>query len=177
MFKIKSLIICSAIVFVFSTAFAKDTIDIAAIYALTGEAVKGNALSVQGVRYAVDEINEQGGILGKRINLLFFDNLSSPLGSNAAAEEAARAGVTAIIGPQWSSHAIAAANVAQSKKIPMISDAATHPDVTKTGHYIFRVCFIDEFQGRVIARFARKDLNAFTAAIFTDVTSNYYKMA
>lgn len=103
MFKIKLLIIYSAIAFLHAAAFVKDTIDIAAIYALTGDVAEDNAGSVQGVRYAVDETNEQGGILGKKINLLLLDNHGTAIGSNVAAEQAARAGVTAIIGPQWSS--------------------------------------------------------------------------
>ena len=173
MLKFKSLIIVLGVVFMVSSAFAKDTIDIAAIYSMSGPAAEGNAASIRGVRYAVTEINEQGGVLGKRINLLLLDNRSTPLGSDAAAERIAKADVTAIIGPQWSSHAIAVANVAQTAKIPMISNTATNPKVTRIGNYIFRVCFTDDFQGSVMARFARREINAATAVLFTDTTSDY----
>ena len=150
-----------------------ETIDIAAIYALTGAAAEANAYALRGAGYAVDEINSQGGVLGKTINLLMFDNQSSPIGSTIAAKKAAAANVVAIVGPDWSSHAIAVARVAQDNGIPMISSLSTNPETTKIGEYIFRACFTDDFQGKVIARFARQDLNATTAVIFVDVTSDY----
>ena len=153
--------------------YGKDAIDIAAIYALTGVAVHTNALTLQGVRYAVDEINKQGGVLSKKINLLVFDNQSTPIGSNLAAQRAAEAGVVGIVGSDWSSHSIAVARVAQNKGIPMISSLSTTPEVTKIGDYIYRVCFTDDFQGQITAKFARQDLNAATAIIFVDVTSAY----
>ncbi|MCP4100785.1 MAG: ABC transporter substrate-binding protein, partial [Lentisphaerae bacterium] len=112
-------------------------------------------------------------IIGKKIKLLVFDNLSTPIGSNIAAEKAAEAEVTAILGAAWSSHSIATARVAQSGQIPMISNTSTNPEVTKTGNYVFRVCFTDDFQGSVMARFAHSDLNAATAVVFTDLTSDY----
>ena len=153
--------------------YGKDTIDIAAIYALTGVAAHTNALTLQGVRYAVDEINKQGGVLSKKINLLVFDNQSTPIGSSLAAQRAAEAGVVGIVGSDWSSHSIAVARVAQNKGVPMISSLSTTPEVTKIGDYIYRVCFTDDFQGQITAKFARQDLNAATAIIFVDVTSAY----
>ena len=164
---------CLVVAFAFSTVLAEDKIDIAAIYSITGAAAADNAPSVQGVRYAADDINRQGGILGKRIKLMIIDNLSTPIGAFAAAEKAAKANVTAIVGPAWSSHAIAAARSAQANGIPMISDFATNPEVTKLGNYIFRICFTDTFQGSVLARFARQDLKASSAVIFTDIASDY----
>jgi len=154
-------------------AYGKETIDIAAIYALTGAAAEANAWTLQGVRYAVDEINRKGGVLGKRINLLVFDNQSTPIGSTIAAKRAAAAEIVGIVGSDWSTHSIPAARVAQNSEIPMISSYSTNPEVTKIGDYIFRVCFTDDFQGKAIASFARQDLNAATAIIFVDVTSDY----
>jgi len=154
-------------------AYGKETIDIAAIYALTGAAAESNALALRGVGYAVDEINRQGGILGRAINLLVFDNQSTPIGSTVAAKQAARANVVAIVGSDWSSHSMAVAKVAQEVGIPMISSYSTNPEVTKIGDYIFRVCFTDDFQGKMIASFARQDLKVITAVIFVDVTSDY----
>jgi len=165
------LILC--IVFSITPAYGSQTIDIAAIYALTGAAAEANAYALRGVGYAVDEINHQGGVLGKKINLLVFDNQSTPIGSTIAAKKAAAANVVTIVGPDWSSHAIAVARVAQDHGIPMISSLSTNPEVTKIGNYIFRACFTDDFQGKVIARFARQDLNAATAVTFVDVTSDY----
>ena len=153
--------------------FGNENIDIAAIYALTGAAAEANAYALRGAGYAVEEINSQGGVLGKKINLFVFDNQSTPIGSTIAAKKAAASHVVAIVGPDWSSHAIAVARVAQNNGIPMISSLSTNPKTTKIGEYIFRVCFTDDFQGKVIARFARQDLNATTAVIFVDVTSDY----
>jgi branched-chain amino acid transport system substrate-binding protein len=152
---------------------AEEAIDIAAIYALTGPAAEANAYALRGVGYAVDEVNKQGGISGKKINLFMLDNQSTPIGSTLAAKKAAAANVVAIVGPDWSSHSLAVARVAQDAGIPMISSLSTNPDVTKIGNYIFRICFTDDFQGKVIARFARYDLKAITAVIFVDVTSDY----
>ena len=152
---------------------AEEAIDIAAIYALTGPAAEANAYALRGVCYAVDEVNKQDGVSGKKINLFMLDNQSTPIGSTLAAKQAAAAKVVAIVGPDWSSHSLAVARVAQDAGIPMISSLSTNPDVTKIGGYIFRICFTDDFQGKVIARFARYDLKASTAVIFVDVTSDY----
>jgi branched-chain amino acid transport system substrate-binding protein len=154
-------------------ARSAGTLDIAAIYALTGTAADANAYALQGVRYAVDECNKSGGVLGKQINLLVFDNQSTPIGSTKAARRASAANVVAMVGPDWSSHAISVAKVAQKRRIPMISSLSTNPKVTRIGNYIFRICFTDEFQGRIIAIFARQDLKAATAVILIDVTSDY----
>jgi len=161
------------IFFSITPTYGSETVDIAAIYALTGAAAEANTYALRGAGYAVDEINRQGGVLGKKINLLVFDNQSTPIGSTIAAKKAAAANVVAIVGPDWSSHAIAVARVAQDNGIPMISSLSTNPEVTKIGDYIFRACFTDDFQGKVIARFARQDINAATAVIFVDVTSDY----
>jgi len=169
---------CFIVFFIFlllsmTPAFGNEPIKVAAIYALTGVAADTNALTIRGIRYAVDEINESGGVLGKKINLLVFDNQSTPIGSTISAKKAAKAEVVGIVGSDWSSHSIAVAKVAQSKGIPMISSYSTNPEVTKTGDYIFRICFTDDFQGQVVAKFARQDLKAETAVIFVDVTSDY----
>ncbi|MCP4105277.1 MAG: ABC transporter substrate-binding protein [Desulfobacteraceae bacterium] len=156
-----------------STAYAEETIKIAAIFGLTGVAAEGYKDSIKGVQIAEKEVNAHGGVLGKKINLVILDNLSTPIGSSIAAENAAKLNVAAIIGPTWSSHAIAAAKTAQAEKIPMLSEAATNPKVTKTGDYIFRMCYTDDFQGRVMAEFARHHLKADTAIILNDVISDY----
>lgn len=152
---------------------AMQPIDIAAIYALTGHAASGNSSSVLGARIAVDELNQNGGVLGRKINLIVLDNMSSPIGSRMAANQAAAAKVKAIIGASWSSHSLIIAPIAQNNRIPMISNFSTSPKLTPIGEYIFRVCFTDKFQGRVMAEFARSTLKASTAHIFIDLTSDY----
>jgi branched-chain amino acid transport system substrate-binding protein len=156
-----------------SSCRAEESIDIAAIYALTGVAAGANVSSILGVRLAVDEINRNGGVLNKPLRLLVFDNGSTPIGSATAAERADRARVTAILGSAWSSHSIAVARVAQERGIPMISNYSTSPALTAIGNCIFRVCYTDDFQGKVMAAFARSDLNARTAALFVNLNSDF----
>ncbi len=154
-------------------SITEKIIKIAAIYSLTGKAAESNKFSLKGVENAVNELNESGGIDGKKIKLYIIDNKSSPIGSKIAAEKAAEKNVSAIIGSDWSSHSIAVAKIAQIHKIPMISNISTNPEVTKIGNYIFRVCFTDDFQGKVMAKFAIRDLKASKAVIFTNITSDY----
>jgi branched-chain amino acid transport system substrate-binding protein len=148
-------------------------LNIAAIFSLTGQGSYSNRSSVMGTRLAVDEINRGGGLLGRTLNLMFLDNLSTPIGSSLAANQAAAVGVVGIIGAQWSSHSLAIAPVAQQSQIPMISNYSTHPSLTAIGEYIFRVCYTDKFQGKVMAEFAHRDLNAASAVIIVDLASDY----
>lgn len=150
-----------------------EPIRIAAIFSLSGPAMKSHHPSVLGARWAVEDINAGGGVLGRALLLMEIDNRSTPVGSKVAADQAATAGVTAIIGPAWSSQAIATARVAQKNGIPMIVNSATHPDVTRVGDCIFRVCYTDHLQGQVLAAFAAQDINARRAVILQDVTSDY----
>jgi len=158
-----------------SGAIAKDIkpLNIAAIFSLTGQGANSNRSSVLGTRLAINEINDNGGLLGHNLNLILLDNMSTPIGSSLAANEAVKAGVIGIIGAQWSSQSIAIADVAQKNKIPMISNFSTYPGLTSIGNYIFRVCYTDKFQGKVMAGFARRKLHAATAMIFVDLTSDY----
>lgn len=154
-------------------ALAAPRIKLAAIYALSGKAAEGNYHALTGIRMAVKEINEFGGILGRKIDLKVFDNKSTPEGSTMAAKKAAGAGVVAIIGPAWSSHAFAVAKIAQGAGIPMVSSSATNPGVTRMGNYIFRACYVDHFQGYVLADFLRKDLRGDSVVILVDPRDQY----
>lgn len=156
-----------------SAASASDSIKIAAIYAFSGPAAEANRSSVRGVRLAVDEINAAGGIAGRTIELLELDNQSSPIGSKVAADAAVKADVVAIIGAAYSSHSMAVAKVAQNHGIPMITNVSTNPAVTLVGDYIFRVCFNDIFQGRVMAEFARKEIKIDKVVTIYDMSSDY----
>ncbi len=150
-----------------------ETIRIAEILAITGQASVSQSFQSQLVRFAVKEINARGGILGKKIELLQIDNQSTALGSKLAAQKAIELGVVAVIGPGWSSHSLGAAPVLQKAKIPMITPGATNPNVTLAGDYIFRACFTDQFQGEIMAAFAIEDLNAKTSVVLTNVGNIY----
>jgi branched-chain amino acid transport system substrate-binding protein len=169
--RIMSVVLCFLLVH--TCLHGADAIKVASIYAHTGVAAAINAYSITGVREAIDEINAKGGVLGRSIDLIEFDNMSTPIGSKVAAQKAIAKGVTAIIGANWSSHTLAIAPVAQMNKTPMITNISTNEGVTKIGDYIFRVCFTDSFQGKVMAKFAQEDLKATRAVMIVDLTSDY----
>ena len=150
-----------------------DPIKIASIYAFSGPAAAYNSSSVAGVRFAVKEINARGGILGRPVDLIEFDNRSTPIGSKVAADSAVQADVAAIIGAAISSHSIAIAKVAQENGIPMITNVSTNPMVTQVGDYIFRACFTDGLQGAVMGHFARNELKAESVVVLFNVSSDY----
>jgi branched-chain amino acid transport system substrate-binding protein len=152
---------------------ADQTIKIASIFSKTGEAAEYTKEFYWGAHIAVDLINEKGGVLGKQIELIELDNESTVEGCIKAARQAVTMGVTAVYGAAWSSHSMAMAPVLEKAGVPMISPASTNPAVTKLGDYIFRTCFTDSFQGDVMAYFAINDLKATSAAILTDVSSDF----
>ena len=154
-------------------AIAAEPIKIAAIFAKTGIAVKSNALHVQMVEFSVEEINNQGGLLGRPVKLIILDNKSSPIGSSMAARKAVQLGVPAVIGAAWSSHSLQIAPILQQAKIPMITGPSTNPKVTRIGNYIFRTCFIDSFQAQAMAQFAYTELGARTAIVLEIINEEY----
>lgn len=153
-----------------------DTIKIGEFASLTGKEATFGLSSHEGTLLAVDEINAAGGVLGKKIQLLTEDNQTKPGESATAVNKLiSRDGVIAILGEVASSRSLEAAPICQQNKIPMISPSSTNPKVTETGDYIFRVCFTDILQGKILANFAGQKLNAKKVAVFTDVKSDYSK--
>jgi len=143
---------------------------------LTGKEATFGQSSHNGTQLAVEELNAAGGVLGKQVKLITEDNQSKAGESQTVVNKlVARDGVVAVLGEVASSRSLEAAPVCQNAKIPMISPSSTNPDVTKTGDYIFRVCFIDPFQGTVMANFAKATLKMKRVAVFTDVKSDYSK--
>jgi branched-chain amino acid transport system substrate-binding protein len=129
---------------------------------------------------AVQEINDAGGLSvdGQQlqIELLIEDNEDKKETAVSAAQKLInQAGVAAIVGPQASRNAIPAAAIAESAQVPLISPWSTNPETTAGRQYVFRVAFIDPFQGRVMARFAIEELGAQKAAVLYDVASEYNK--
>ena len=153
-----------------------DEIAVGEFASLTGKEATFGISSHEGTVLAVEELNAAGGVLGKKLKLLTEDNQSKAGESaNAVNKLVAKDGVVAVLGEVASSRSLEAAPICQSNKTPMISPSSTNPKVTETGDYIFRVCFIDPFQGTVMANFARKTLKAQKIAVFTDVKSDYSK--
>jgi len=143
---------------------------------LTGPTFNFGQSAINGVLMAASEVNQSGGINGRKIDIVIEDDKGSP-------EEAARLTaklidqdkVIAIIAGGTSGNSRAAAPKAQASHIPFISPSSTDPAVTETGNYIFRACFVDTFQGEVMASFAVNTLKAQKAAILTDFNSPYSK--
>lgn len=153
---------------------ATQGIEIGFYGALTGPQATFALSGKNGARLAIDELNRAGGVLGKRLDLLIEDDHNEPSeAASAVSKLITRDHVVALIGENASSRTLAAAPIAQSYKIPMVSPSSTNLEVTKKGDYIFRVCFIDPNQGKALATFARKNLQAQTAALLVDVKSDY----
>lgn len=142
--------------------------------AMTGTTATFGQSTHRGLMMAVDEINAAGGVLGKNIRLLTEDTQSRPEeAATAVTKLITRDGVKAVIGEVSSSRSLAAAPICQANGVPMVSNASTNPEVTKKGDYIFRVCYIDPFQGEVMARFVYNTLGLRTVAILKDIKNDY----
>ena len=141
---------------------------------LTGAQATFGQSNDRGVQLAVEEINAAGGVLGQPLRIITKDNQSKPGETSTVVRELiTRNKVVALIGEVASGRSLEAAPIAQRSGIPMISPASTNEKVTEVGDHIFRVCFIDPFQGTVCAKFARKNLGVTKAAILTDVSKDY----
>ena len=157
-----------------SGAAGSDVIKVGEYASLTGSEATFGQSSHTGTQLAVDEINANGGLLGKRFQLLTEDDQSQAgMPSTVVRKLISSDGVAAVLGEVASSRSLEAAPICQQNHIPMISPASTNPKVTEVGDYIFRVCFIDPFQGTVMANFARKTLKLQNVAVLTDVKSDY----
>jgi branched-chain amino acid transport system substrate-binding protein len=150
-----------------------EPVKLGAVFSITGIAATHNEPLIEMVKLAADEINNEGGLLGRPVRLIILDNKSTPIGSRLAAEQAVRAKVAGVIGAHWSSHSLAVAPVLQQAGIPMISPGSTNPKVTRIGNYVFRVCFVDSFQGAAMAKFAYADLRARSAVVLRNIDEEY----
>lgn len=153
---------------------AADPIKVGEFACLTGKDATFGQSQHKGIQLALEELNAAGGVLGRPFELITEDNQSKPGESATIAKKLlSRDKVIAILGEVTSGRSLEVAPLAQREKIPMIATGATNPKVTQTGNYIFRVCFIDDFQGTVMAKFALSDLKAKKVATLTSVSSAY----
>lgn len=155
------------------------TIKIGHQVALTGPNATWGQSESNALKMAVEKINADGGVLGKKLEVIAYDNRADKLEAvNVAKRLVEQDKVVAIIGPAQSGVTNAIREVNNSGKVPVIATTATNPKVTVAEDgsvipYTFRVCFIDPFQGTVAAQFALKDLGAKTAAVLYDVGDEY----
>ena len=149
-------------------------------FEMTGGIANFGKQTVNGIKLAFKEANAAGGVNGKQLVFVVADNKSEPSEStNAITKLITQDKVVAVLGPVSSSNVLATLQVAQDNKVPVVTATATNPKVTeengKVKPYAFRACFIDPFQGTVMANFATKSVQAKTAAIFVDNSSDYSK--
>jgi len=161
-----------------AAATAGDTILVGHVASMTGEQATFGQSTDNAIKLAIKEANAKGGVKGKKLVLKTYDDQGKP-------EEAAIAAtrlivndkVLVLLGEVASSRSLAIAPIADQNKVPQISPTSTNPRVTKDGDktrpYVFRVCFIDPFQGTVMAKFARENLKLSKAAILRDVGNDY----
>ncbi len=157
-----------------------NVIKIGVNYELSGAVATYGDASVKGIEMAVEEINAAGGIDGKNIELVKYDNKSEPAEATTLATKLmTQDDVVAIIGPATSGSFKATIPVANQNKVPVVSGSATAEDVTvsngKLQEYAFRTCFSDSYQGTAMANFATKNRSAKTAVILKDTSSDYAK--
>jgi branched-chain amino acid transport system substrate-binding protein len=154
-----------------------DTIKIGAVLPLTGDIATFGESSKKALELLVEETNKKGGILGKKVQVVYEDDENKPANSaNAIQKLINNDKVVSVIGSIASKCSLAAGPVATQNKIPMITPDSTNPKVTtEGGDYVFRACFIDPFQGTVVAKFAVDELKAKTAAVMYDVGNDYSK--
>ncbi len=155
-----------------------NEIRIGVIASITGSIPNVGKSTVEAAQMAAQEINDAGGleVAGKKytITLVIEDDQDKAETAVAVAEKLINQEyVVALIGPQASRNAIPVSKVAENARIPMISPWSTNPDTTADKQYVFRVAFIDPFQGQVMARFSFEELDATKAAVLYDIASPY----
>jgi branched-chain amino acid transport system substrate-binding protein len=157
-----------------ATIQAADPIRIGEVEPLTGKEAAFGQSSHHGVVLAVEEINAKGGILGRTIVLVTEDNQSRAGDSATVTKKLiARDHVITVVNGGTSSQCLESGPVCQNAHIPLLATTATSPEVTEKGPFIFRTCFIDAFQGAVLAKFAREHLHAQRVALLTSVSSTF----
>ncbi|MCM2316043.1 MAG: ABC transporter substrate-binding protein [Thermoanaerobaculia bacterium] len=153
---------------------AADEIAIGHLASMTGGQATFGQQTDQGIKLALEEINAKGGVKGRKVRVITEDTQSKQEeAANAASKLISRDNVTAILGEIASSNSLAAGPIAQLAKIPMISPGSTNPAVTEKGDYIFRICFIDPYQGEALANYVANTMKLKRAAILRDVRSDY----
>jgi branched-chain amino acid transport system substrate-binding protein len=141
---------------------------------LTGTTATYGISVKNGIDMAIRDVNDKGGVLGKKVRVIVEDDQGKPEEAQTVVTRLiTKNRVVAVLGEVSSSRSLAAAPVCQQNRIPMISPSSTNPRVTKVGDYIFRVCFIDTFQGFVMAQFASKNLKLKDVAILRDIKNDY----
>ncbi|OGC80495.1 MAG: ethanolamine utilization protein EutJ [candidate division Zixibacteria bacterium RBG_16_43_9] len=158
----------------FSCAKKEDVVILGEFGSLTGGTATFGKSTQRGIEMALEEVNKAGGIQGKPVRIVVEDDQSKPEEAATAVKKLVNQDkVLMVLGEVASSRSLAGAPICQEAKVPMITPSSTNPKVTQVGDYIFRVCFLDPFQGEVMAKFARNTLKTSKAAILKDIKNDY----
>jgi len=168
---VKRILVLASVLLMGFILFAVEPIVIGVFEPMTGPYAAGGQLTMEGINLAAEQVTE---VLGRPIELVLVDNKSEKVeASNAVSRLIQFNKASVIIGSYGSAVAIPGSEVANAAGVPMIGCSPTNPLVTLGKPYAFRVCFIDPFQGSVMAKFAVNELGAKTAVIIQDIASDY----
>ncbi|HEX2122115.1 MAG TPA: ABC transporter substrate-binding protein [Thermoanaerobaculia bacterium] len=157
-----------------AAASAEGEILVGEYGSLTGGQATFGVSTHQAIMLAVDEINAAGGVNNRKIRVITEDDQSkAEEAANAVTKLISQNNVVAVLGEVASSSSLAAAPICQNNKVPMITPSSTNPEVTKKGDYIFRMCFLDDYQGQAMARYISQTLGLKRAAVLIDNKSDY----
>ena len=177
--KIAVALLVFAMLMAASAALAANVVKIGVVAPITGQNAIGGQYIKNGVNLAVAEFAKNGITVGGKkyeVKIIFEDNENKPdITANAFRKLIDQDGVIAIVGPDASSTSLAGAPIAQSSQVPVVATFATNPKVTQVGDYIFRACFIDPFQGKVMAKYVLENLKVKKAAILYNNGNDFSK--
>ncbi|MEG0766411.1 MAG: ABC transporter substrate-binding protein [Clostridia bacterium] len=167
------LVACALMMTMASVALAEDTIKIGGIAPLTGDVAVYGIANQQGMNLYIEEINAAGGVLGKQVEVEWLDDKGDITESVNAYNRLQSEGVVALLGPVTSKPALAVAEMTALDNMPMMTATATAYDVTTPGANVFRACFLDPYQGQMMASFASKTLEAKKVAVIYNNADDY----
>lgn len=170
--KIAKLLICAALL-QGCASHGENTIYIGAVAPLTGTSSAYGTACANGIRLAVNEINKNGGVLGKQLVVDIQDEKGGIEETINAYNRLVGNGAGIIIGDVMSKPCLAIADLAEEDGTLLLTPAATADEITEGDGNIFRVCFTDEIQGKIMARYAADDLEADRIAVMYNISDDY----
>lgn len=171
----KKIILTISCLILSGNVLASDnTVNVGVVLPLSGQTSNYGIEALKGINLAVEEINENGGVKDRHLNLIIRDNAGAPTKTSLEVTSLIQEeSIIAVIGPITSTNATAAAAVAQQYKTPLILPIATSPYVTEIGEYICRICFTDPLQSKALAEFSKQNLKSEKVAIIFEKNSSY----
>jgi len=172
-----SIILCASCGRVPTKPEEQERITIGALFPLTGTFCDEGIRALNGLLLARKDINENGGVLGRQLDVITLDDRGDPWYVVEQYKALKEKGVIAIIGSSYSDVTLELAKAAEKDGIPVISPTASNPEVTKGRENVFRVIFLDDYQARILASFAQKTLHAKTALIINGASGRYNRIS